>query len=77
MQVHLSADTLEYLKKGGRLSAAQAAIGIAPKRKARPGTGDGSLKAVAKVRGRAKALNTLLTAFRMIGKYCSAAYTVS
>lgn len=60
MQVHLSADTLEYLKKGGRLSAAQAAIGSLLSVKPVLGLVDGSLKAVAKVRGRAKALEYII-----------------
>jgi DegV family protein with EDD domain len=60
MQVILAAGTLEYLKRGGRLSAAQAAIGTLLNVKPIIGLVDGKLEAVAKVRGNNKALDYLV-----------------
>lgn len=60
MQVNLSADTLEYLKRGGRLSAAQAAIGSFLNVKPVIGLVNGKLEAVAKVRGRSKAIEYII-----------------
>ncbi|HHY81941.1 MAG TPA: DegV family protein [Clostridiales bacterium] len=60
MQVNLSADTLEYLKRGGRLSAAQAAIGSLLNVKPVIGLVNGKLEALAKARGRSKALEYII-----------------
>lgn len=50
-------DTLEYLKKGGRLSTTEAFIGNVLKLKPIVTIVDGELKAIDKVRGRKKALS--------------------
>ena len=60
MSVTLAASTLEYLKRGGRLSAAQATIGTLLNVKPIIGLVDGKLEAVAKVRGKNKALDYLV-----------------
>jgi DegV family protein with EDD domain len=60
MSVILAASTLEYLKRGGRLSAAQATIGTLLNVKPIIGLVDGKLEAVAKVRGKNKALDYLV-----------------
>ncbi|MGI6527627.1 MAG: DegV family protein [Caldicoprobacterales bacterium] len=60
MQVVLVANTLEYLKRGGRLSAAQAAIGTLLNVKPIIGLVDGKLEAIAKIRGKGKALDYLV-----------------
>ncbi|NLC45179.1 MAG: DegV family protein [Clostridiales bacterium] len=60
MYVDLTAATLEYLKRGGRLSSAQAAIGGFLNVKPILGLRDGKLEAVAKVRGKKKALDYLV-----------------
>ena len=60
MSVLLAASTLEYLKRGGRLSAAQATIGTLLNVKPIVGLVDGKLEAVAKVRGKNKALDYLV-----------------
>lgn len=60
MQVILVANTLEYLKRGGRLSAAQAVIGTLLNVKPILGLKDGKLEAIAKVRGKGKALDYLV-----------------
>jgi DegV family protein with EDD domain len=54
--ISLTVDTLEYLKKGGRLSGAQALIGTLLNVKPIIGLIDGSLKPIDKVRGKNKAL---------------------
>jgi DegV family protein with EDD domain len=51
---------LEYLKRGGRLSTAQAAIGAFLNVKPILGLRDGKLEAIAKVRGKNKALDYLV-----------------
>ena len=60
MYVDLTAATLEYLKRGGRLSTAQAAIGAFLNVKPILGLRDGKLEAIAKVRGKNKALDYLV-----------------
>lgn len=60
MSVDLTAGTLEYLKRGGRLSSAQAAIGGFLNVKPIIGLRDGKLESVAKVRGKSKALEYLV-----------------
>ncbi len=60
MQLNLTAATLEYLKRGGRLSSAQAAIGGFLNVKPILGLRDGKLEAVAKVRGKKKSLDYMV-----------------
>lgn len=60
MSVILTADTLEYLRRGGRLSGAQAMIGSLLNIKPIIGLVDGRLEAVGKARGKSKALETLI-----------------
>lgn len=60
MNVVLAASTLEYLKRGGRLSATQATIGNLLNVKSIIGLKDGKLIAVAKVRGKNKAMEYLV-----------------
>jgi len=60
MNVVLAASTLEYLKRGGRLSATQATIGNLLNVKPVIGLKDGKLIAIAKVRGKNKALEYLI-----------------
>lgn len=60
MNVVLAASTLEYLKRGGRLSATQATIGNLLNVKPIIGLKDGKLIAVAKVRGKNKAMEYLV-----------------
>jgi len=60
MHVSLTADTLEYLKRGGRLTAAQAAIGSFLNVKPVIGLINGRLEPLAKVRGRGKALEYII-----------------
>jgi len=60
MNVVLAASTLEYLKRGGRLSATRATIGNLLNVKPIIGLKDGKLIAVAKVRGKNKAMEYLV-----------------
>ncbi len=60
MYVDLTAATLEYLKRGGRLSSAQAAIGGFLNVKPILGLRNGKLEAVAKVRGKNNAWDYLV-----------------
>lgn len=60
MSVILTADTLEYLRRGGRLSDAQAMIGSLLNIKPIIGLVDGKLEAVGKTRGKNKALEILI-----------------
>lgn len=59
MGIGLTVDTLEYLKKGGRLTSAQALIGSMLNVKPVLALIDGKLEPVAKVRGKKKALETM------------------
>lgn len=59
MGIGLTVDTLEYLKKGGRLTSAQALIGSILNVKPVLALIDGKLEPVAKVRGKKKALETM------------------
>jgi DegV family protein with EDD domain len=60
MSINLTADTLEYLRRGGRLSSAQAVIGSLLNVKPILGLVDGKLEAAAKVRGKSKALEYMI-----------------
>jgi DegV family protein with EDD domain len=57
--ISLTVDTLEYLKKGGRLTSAQAFIGSILNVKPVLALIDGKLEPVAKVRGKKKALEAM------------------
>ncbi len=59
-QVDLTVDTLEYLKKGGRLSSAQAFLGSLLNVRPIIGLVDGKLIPVNKVRGKSKALEFMM-----------------
>lgn len=58
--ISLTVDTLEYLKKGGRLSGAQALIGSMLKVRPVIALVDGKLEPVGKVRGKSKALEMMV-----------------
>lgn len=60
MGIRLTVGTLEYLKKGGRLSGAQALIGTVLNIKPIIGLIDGKLIPIDKVRGKNKALRSML-----------------
>lgn len=60
MGVRLTVSTLEYLKRGGRLSTAEAMIGSLLNIKPVIGLIDGELKALTKVRGKKKAMEKIL-----------------
>ncbi len=60
MGIRLTVSTLEYLKKGGRLSTAKAMIGSLLNIKPIIGLIDGELKALSKVHGRKKAMDKML-----------------
>lgn len=59
-QVDLTVDTLEYLKKGGRLTSAQAFLGSLLNVRPIIGLVDGKLIPVNKVRGKSKALEFMM-----------------
>ena len=59
MYVYLTVDTLEYLKRGGRLSSFQSAIGSVLKIKPIIQLKDGVLDSLEKTRGKNKALNSM------------------
>jgi DegV family protein with EDD domain len=59
MGISLTVDTLEYLKKGGRLTSTQALIGSILNVKPVLALIDGKLEPVAKVRGKKKALEAM------------------
>lgn len=61
-------DTLEYLKKGGRLSAAKATIATVMNIKPILEVKDGELEVLDKVRGRKKALNKIIQIARERGE---------
>ncbi len=60
MGIRLTVGTLDYLKKGGRLSAAEAMIGSLLNIKPIIGLIDGKLEALSKVRGKKKAMEKIL-----------------
>ncbi|HZK35027.1 MAG TPA: DegV family protein [Bacillota bacterium] len=60
MSLTLTVDTLEYLKRGGRLTGAQALLGSLLNVKPILELVDGKLIPVAKVRGKVKALNKMV-----------------
>lgn len=60
MGIRLTVSTLEYLKKGGRLSTAEAMIGSLLNIKPIIGLIDGKLEALTKVRGKKKAMEKML-----------------
>jgi DegV family protein with EDD domain len=60
MSINLTVGSLEYLRRGGRLSGAQAMIGSLLNVKPIVGLIDGKLEAVAKVRGKNKALEFMI-----------------
>ena len=61
MSINLTVETLEYLKRGGRLSGAQALIGSLLNVKPIIGLVDGKLIPVGKVRGKSKALELMIS----------------
>lgn len=60
MGINFTVHTLEYLKKGGRLSSTQAAIGTLLNIKPIIALIDGKLESIDKVRGKAKAIEAML-----------------
>ena len=60
MGVRLTVSTLEYLKRGGRLSATEAMIGSLLNIRPIIGLIDGELKAMSKVHGKKKAMENML-----------------
>lgn len=71
MGIRLTVASLDYLKKGGRLSSAEATIGSLLNIKPIIGLIDGELKALTKVRGKKKAME------KMIQDIPSNAHTIS
>lgn len=71
MGIRLTVGSLDYLKKGGRLSTAEAAIGSLLNIKPIIGLVDGKLEALTKVRGKKKAME------KMIQDIPSNAHTIS
>lgn len=61
MNINLTVDSLEYLKRGGRLSNAQAIVGSLLNIKPIIGLIDGELIATDKVRGKKKALDLMIS----------------
>lgn len=61
MSINLTVDTLEYLKRGGRLSNATALIGTLLNIKPVIGLVDGKLVPVGKERGKKKAMETIIS----------------
>lgn len=59
MDVYLTVDTLEYLRRGGRLTGIQSAIGEVLNIKPIIQLKDGELKLLEKVRGKNKAINAI------------------
>ena len=62
--IYIAVDTLEYLKKGGRITAAAAAIGTVLKRKPVLTIQGDKLDSFAKTRGMKSAFNTMLDAVK-------------
>lgn len=62
--IYIAVDTLEYLKKGGRITAAAAAIGTVLKRKPVLTIQGDKLDSYAKARGLKSAFRTMLTAVK-------------
>lgn len=62
--IYIAVDTLEYLKKGGRITAAAAAIGTVLKLKPVLTTQGDKLDSFAKTRGMKSAFNTMLDAVK-------------
>jgi len=60
MHVYLTTDTLEYLSRGGRLSAVQATVGNILNIKPLIELRDGELKLLEKVRGKNKAISAII-----------------
>lgn len=60
MKIDLTVDTLDYLKKGGRLSSAQAFIGGLLNIRPVIGLRDGKLEPIDKARGKGKALEIMI-----------------
>lgn len=61
MSINLTVDTLEYLKRGGRLTNAQAIVGALLNIKPIIGLIDGELIATEKVRGKKKAIDFMIS----------------
>jgi DegV family protein with EDD domain len=61
MGINLTVDTLEYLKKGGRLSAGKAMIGTILNVKPIIALIDGALEPVGKARGKSKAIEMMIS----------------
>jgi DegV family protein with EDD domain len=61
MGINLTVDTLEYLKKGGRLSAGKAMIGTILNVKPIIALVDGALEPVGKARGKSKAIEMMIS----------------
>lgn len=60
MNISLTVDTLDYLKKGGRLSSAQAFVGSILKVRPIIALIDGKLEPIGKVRGKDKAIEMMI-----------------
>jgi len=60
MSIYLTVDTLEYLKRGGRLSGVQSVIGDVLNIKPIIMLNDGELKLMEKVRGKSKAVSNIV-----------------
>lgn len=60
MSIYLTVDTLEYLKRGGRLSGVQSAIGDVLNIKPIIMLKDGELRLLEKVRGKSKAISNIV-----------------
>lgn len=60
MFIYLTVDTLEYLKRGGRLSSIQSIIGDALNIKPIIMLDDGELKLIEKVRGKSRAITSMV-----------------
>ncbi|MCR1899696.1 DegV family protein [Irregularibacter muris] len=69
MGIYLTVDTLEYLKRGGRLSTAQAVVGSLLNIKPIIQLEDGILQTVGKARGKKKALDMLIANIPQEVKY--------
>ncbi|TDT63286.1 DegV family protein [Fonticella tunisiensis] len=61
MGINLTVDTLDYLRKGGRLSGAKAFIGSMLNMKPIIALIDGKLESIGRVRGKAKAVETMIS----------------
>lgn len=61
MEIYLTTETLEYLSRGGRLSAIQSTVGNLLNIKPIIELGDGELKLLEKIRGRNKAVSSIIS----------------